>query len=427
MENQMKDLGKTGYRSNNANSQDYTKNNALTVRQNSDLLSSLSQSTINSMLYNWKFKIENGTFQIETGIRNISDLLPFNPSISYLSPLSPSSYYSSNISSNSSISSRDYDVEDMYRGEQGLLMSFGSDGQNSLMPLTIRLLTQCIKNSHTDNPKEFLLPRELLADPDYVINGFLNTYFACHNVYHPLVHENSFRNDLAQSKDPLTDLITLSICCFVCSSPCEHVASYTAQQRRNMADFFYTKAKNIIMDQFDLPEKRVENVVAINLLSKYLHMTLKFSEARQLVSISYQICLDLRQDYGDHPHAALSECFEASRHMYGEYISKDPSDAIKNTRTIKPVKDVNKLLYSRHVTAIICLRRLMDFIANEAVKDSCFHFPRWEYMDDEPIDTKRFASSQNWILDLFNHPFIYKYLLKKKKKKKKKKNNRMSS
>jgi hypothetical protein len=416
MENQMRDLGETGYRSSNTNSQKYTNNNALTVRQNSSPFSNISEETMNRMFYNWKFKIVNGTFQIETGIRNISDLLPFNSSISYLSPISTNYQYSSSSSSNSSISSRDssiyYDVEDMYRGEQGLLMSFGSDDQNNLVPLTIRVLTRCIKNSNTENPKQLLLPRELLEDPDYVINGFLNIYFACHNVYYPLVHENSFRSNLAKIKDPLTDLVTLSICCYVCSTPCEHIVYYSGQQRRNMADFFYTKAKNIVFDQFDSPEKRIENVVGINLLSKYLHMTLKFSESRQLISMSYQICLDLRQDYGNHPQAPLSECFEPSRHAHGNYMSNDPSDALKNNKNYKPVKDVNKLLYSRHATSTICLRILMNYIANEAVNETCFHFPRWEYMEDEPIQTKLFASSQNWILDLFNHPFIGHFMVK---------------
>lgn len=400
----MKELGKNTHHVSNIKNQDY---NVLAVRQNTGF----SSSSFNNIFYSWKFKIVNGNFQIETGIRNISDLLPFNSSISYLSPFSDDGSSCSHDSASSRNSNNNIDVEEMYRGGQCLMIGFGSDENNNVIPLGLRILASCGKNSNTNYPKQFLLPSELVSYPNYIINRLLHTYFTCHNVYYPLVHENSFRSNLAKTKEPLTDLVTLSICCYVCSVPCEHSARFSSQKRRNMADFFYNKAKSIVLEQFDDPEKRTENVVSINLLGKYLQMTLKFSEARRLISMAYEICLDLRHDYNQHSVAPLSDCFGPSKHTHNEYATKDINDPPEYSKDLKPIKDVNKLLYSRHATTTICLRMVVNYVTNDPGNDECYHFPRWEYMEDEPAQTKQLAKAQNWIIDLFSHPFISNFMV----------------
>lgn len=75
-------------------------------------LSELSNTMIQSLFQNWKISIKNGSFQIETGIRNISELLQFDPTISYLSPLSFESSSSVLSASNSFFYSKD----SYYRG-----------------------------------------------------------------------------------------------------------------------------------------------------------------------------------------------------------------------------------------------------------------------------------------------------------------------
>ncbi|KAL7334187.1 hypothetical protein PS15p_202991 [Mucor circinelloides] len=373
------------------------------VRRERQPLSELSNRMIQSLFHTWKVKIKNGTFQIETGIQNISELLQFHPSIAYLSPLS--NYYSNGSStaswsSNSSSCSED-NLNDFYRGcNAGIIMRFGREGTASLIPSTIKILTRCMKtrlvNSSTTSTA--VPPNALLLDPKALVNQLLDIYFKCHNKYNPLVHEPSHRAKLAMIEDPLTDLVTLGICSYVCSAACKHL-QLPFQERRKMGDYFHAKARSIILDQFDQPEKRLENVMGINLLIEYMHMTFKFDECRQLLAMAYQILLDLRNDYPEFRATGANACFEGGPHS-GHYTYAKHED---------PITDVDKMLFTRHVTISLYFNQLMDHIANDINDNECLHFPIWKYVADEPEETKRFVRAQNWVINLYNHSFVMNF------------------
>ncbi|KAL7312429.1 hypothetical protein PS15m_008189 [Mucor circinelloides] len=396
------------YRSKSRNLISDSSNNQSLVQNDKQPLSELSSSMIQGLFHNWKVRIENGSFQIETGIRNISELLQFDPTVSYLSPLGGFRYKSTSSSSSSSSSSMSCssfsDCDDMsgsyYRGcSAEFVMSFGKEGTGSLIPFTIKVLTRCIKTKPANPPSTLLLPNKLLLDPNGLVDQLLTNYFTCHNVYNPLVHEPTYRAKLANVEDPLTDLITLGICAYVCSTPCRHL-QFSPRERRSMGDFFHAKARNIILDQFDQPEKRLENVIGINLLIQYMHITLKFAECRQLVSMAYQILLDLRNEYPEFRATGPNACFESSPHS-GHYTY---------TNDQEPITDVEKMLFTRHVTISTSISRLMDYIADDIQDSECFHFPVWKYVDDECEETKRFVRSQNWIINLYNHEFVMHFV-----------------
>lgn len=396
------------YRSKSRNLISDSSNNQSLVQNDKQPLSELSSSMIQGLFHNWKVRIENGSFQIETGIRNISELLQFDPTVSYLSPLGGFRYKSTSSSSSSSSSmscSSFSDCDDMsgsyYRGcSAEFVMSFGKEGTGSLIPFTIKVLTRCIKTKPANPPSTLLLPNKLLLDPNGLVDQLLTNYFTCHNVYNPLVHEPTYRAKLANVEDPLTDLITLGICAYVCSTPCRHL-QFSPRERRSMGDFFHAKARNIILDQFDQPEKRLENVIGINLLIQYMHITLKFAECRQLVSMAYQILLDLRNEYPEFRATGPNACFESSPHS-GHYTY---------TNDQEPITDVEKMLFTRHVTISTSISRLMDYIADDIQDSECFHFPVWKYVDDECEETKRFVRSQNWIINLYNHEFVMHFVV----------------
>jgi hypothetical protein len=377
--------------------------------------SPLSEEMVQNLMYNWRFKIKNGSFRIETGIRNISDLLSYQPNIPYLSPFSSGSSISSSRSSVSGGSS--FDESETYRGgESGFLMQFGTDA-GELIPFTVRLLIQCAKKNY-EKPASLLLPSLLLLDSKIVIDQILKIYFSCHNVYSPMIHERSFMEKYQKLQDPMTDLISVSLCAYVCSAPCDHFF-FTPLERRSMADYFFQKAKSIILDQFDLPEKRLENVMSINLLSKYMHMTLKFKECLKWIMMAYQICLDLKNNfkYSKCAAAATSECL-ASSPTRSSSSFEDPTDThlfihLDPLPVDKP-NALEEMLFSRHLSITLCTRRLMDYISNEVMDDACFHFPRWQYMEDESEETIRYIHSQNWVLGLFNHPFIGNFMVRRK-------------
>ncbi|KAL7324662.1 hypothetical protein PS15p_209822 [Mucor circinelloides] len=358
-------------------------------RSRSSSSSHMSNTMIQSLFNNWKCKIANGTFQIETGIRNISELLQFNTSISYLSPL--------NYDSSSSVSSDD----SYYRGrDAGIVLNFEKEVKGSLIPFTITLMAKTITSAPSHIPVALLIPTALLLDPKSLVDQLLDIYFQCHNIFSPLVHEKSYRDRLATVQDPLTDPVTLSICSYVCSTPCQNV-SFTPREKRNMGDYFYAKARDIILDQFDQPEKRLETAMSINLLMQYMHITLKIGECRRLVSLSYHILVDLRNDYSDlRVPTDIDDTADVLDLPYSEPDNEE-----------EPIENVDKVLLARHLTVAAVLSRLLDYIVSDKSDKRGFHFPSWTYIADEPDSTKRFVRSQNWLIRLHNHKFVRNFLV----------------
>lgn len=301
---------------------------------------------IQNLIHQWKVQLENGTFKIDTGIKNISDLMSFQSNnISYLSP---------------------YANGDM-------MIQFSCKSTKTLVPFTLRLLTQCVRKvSHS--PDTLDLPNNLNLDTLVMtIDQIVEIYFNCHNAYTPLLHKSSFMDRYKQLDNPEDDLLSLSICAHVCASPCDHI-QYIPSERRKLADYFFKKAKLIILDQFDLPEKRLENVMAINLCSKYMHMTLKYGECRQLIAIAYQLCIDLNLDS----------------------TTQD---------------ELHQVLCSRHITMTAYVNRFMNYISSYVSYDAFLTLPDWKYMQDESEEIKQYIKAQNWLLSLYNHAFVVNFLV----------------
>lgn len=362
---------------------------SVTRMKNSNETHKLFESMIKSSMFTWKVRIKNGVFQIETGIRSISDLLSFHvdkETVQYLSQLG-------------SMSTTYNNDPETYRGESDIVVKFGPqlDRGSKLLPFTFKLLTLCAKHN-VPTPEALLLPYDLLMNPLDMMNRFIQTYFTCHNSISPMIHERVFMLKYNKLSDPFTDPLALSLCCYVCSSPCDHFDSYTIRERRNMSDYFFLKAKNIILDQFDQPDKRLENIMCINALTKYMQVTFKLKECRKLVAIAYQICWDLRDKYPVPVFDSFSRNVSI-RDVCGKFGSDTYNTYL------------DYVLYSRHVAITLSTRRLMDYYSNNTIDESALYFPRWLYLDDEPEQTKRFVQCQNWVLGMFNHPFVGKVMV----------------
>lgn len=342
----------------------------LSCRRNSSSLSksknnNYTQELIQNLVQHWSIEIENGNFHIETGIKTLKDLLYFQSSVS--SYVSPFSGYSSSSS------------------EDGLVINFGNISFESLIPFTMKLVTQFPKDYISTTRPQGIVFYEL----DATIDQLVSIYFSCHNTFTATLHTTSFLERYRQLNNPASDLLTLSICSYVCSAPCSHIF-YLPWERRKMADHYFTKARSIILEQFDMREKRLENMISINLLSKYLQMTLKYQECRKLITIGYQICLDLKPDY-----QALFD-----------------DENISNKSVQCPSEEqLNQILYSRHFILTMSVRRLTNNIFDIA-QDVHHHLPEWETMGDEIPITKKFIRAQNWFLILFNHPYIEQFMVK---------------
>ncbi|KAI8075709.1 hypothetical protein BDF21DRAFT_453732 [Thamnidium elegans] len=343
----------------------------LSCRRNNSSLSksrnnNYTQELIQNLVQHWSIEIKNGNFHIETGIKTLKDLLYLQSSV--LSYLSPFSGYGSADSSSGS--------------EDRLVIHFGNISFESLIPFTMKLITQSPKGHISTTQPQGIVFYEL----DVTIDQLVSTYFSCHNTFTATLHKTSFLEGYQQLKNPASDLLTLSICSYVCSAPCSHIY-HSPWERRKMADHYFTKARSIILEQFDMSEKRLENMISINLLSKYLQMTLKYQECRKLITIGYQICLDLKPDY---------------QTLFDENIPNESVQCLNEER-------LNRLLYSRHFILTMSVHRLTNNIFDIA-QDLHHHLPEWEIMGDELPITKKFIRAQNWFLVLFNHPYIEQFM-----------------
>ncbi|KAG2234987.1 hypothetical protein INT48_000229 [Thamnidium elegans] len=309
---------------------------------------------ITNLEHNWKLQINNGTFQVETGIKNISDLLFMQSNeIPYLSPMS--CYNSS------------FDDEE----ETKLLMHFSSKSFDGLTPFLTKMLAKYVNQKIKLQDSNYV-PDYLLSQPTMIVDHLVSTYFTCYNLLSPLVHENSFMKKYLLLETPLDDLITLCICNRVCGSPCNHI-HFTSHDRRAMADYFFEKAYSMILDQFDVPEKRLENVISINMLSRYMNEIFKYKEGDELISIAYQICLDLINEF--------------------KYPPQTPSYKYQ----------VDYALFTRHISITMSLRGIMNSLFDRPIDETSNFESKWAIVDDEPEETKRVIKSQNWFWNLFSH------------------------
>ncbi|KAG1474261.1 hypothetical protein G6F56_000460 [Rhizopus delemar] len=327
----------------------------LTIRNLEDELGSLksrtdtpiSQALANNPTYNWKIKINKGHFRIETGIQNMSQLLDYQPSIRYLSP----------------ISSKD---------KNSILVNFKTQDYGSLYSITGRILSKRLKNTTTDYLTPTIEPSFLGSRT--IMDQLINIYFSCHNINIGWLYETSFRKKYKQIDTPLNDLLCVAICCHVCTTPCHHL-DFTTRQRREMSDFFYLRTKDILLDQFDEPSKRLENVIASNLLFTYMHMTLKFIEYDSIITMAYHILLGLKAEY---------------------------------SKLETPPATVEYALYSRNLANNHCIRSVVDGVVGRMVTKQPLPFPKLEVFPDEREETKEFMKIQDWILYTHGQSFTDK-------------------
>ncbi|OBZ86599.1 hypothetical protein A0J61_05343 [Choanephora cucurbitarum] len=375
-------------------------------------LESIPTSALQHMSYRWKVKIEDGLFNIETGIKNVSDLIPLQSSLpQYLSPFnyqwdedlfdSRSSSISSSSSSSSSSSclldpmdrsrhgSSPKDEPDIYlNGESNLVFSFSRKDVDQSIFYTTRTVTRMLELKKVKEPDEILLPWKLLIDPKTVMLSFIEFFFSCDIVYRSLVYEPAFRKRMPLIQDYLSDPLALAICCYVCATPCDHDI-YTCQEKRNMADFFYAKARDAIMEHFDEYDKRLENVTAICLLTPHQHNMLRMIECRHLIELAYNICLDFQREYK------------------GPVLSED-IESFDNAALL--TDDLMHALLSRNLYHINLFRRFMCFVADEAPHETSLLTPRWCYLADESEEVKRYIQAQNWLMMIVEHPFFHQFM-----------------
>ncbi|KAG2234988.1 hypothetical protein INT48_000230 [Thamnidium elegans] len=339
--------------------------------QCTDLILRDHQSMFQTIQHQWSIQIRDGTFQLETGIKNVTDLLSiqFN-GISYLSPLS--CYTSSSSSETSSTTG----YSESTKGSR-MIMHFGAKISEGITPLSLKLFSQCTKANLNGNTLS-TLPNHLSLDPRSLMDQLITTYFMCHNEHIALIHQSTFIEKYTALKDPLQDLVSVCICAYVCSVPCNHTRP-SPLVNKAIGEYFFNLAKRIMLDQFDVHEKRLENVIGIGLISRYMRTYLMYHECSKFVDISYQICLDLQEEY------------------------KKPA--------LNYQDEVDRAVFSRHVVMIMAVRVMLQRIFFTDQKNPMLHFCSWVALDDEPEKLKKTVRFQNEFFRLMNHPYARQVLM----------------
>ncbi|CAO3595211.1 unnamed protein product [Absidia cylindrospora] len=88
--------------------------------------------------------------------------------------------------------------------------------------------------------------------------------------------------------------ITLAICCYMSVSYCRHLP-LTIYQKREYGEYYYLACREQIDELFDdsSPHKQLQVLISINLLFKFIGLTLKLKDGRKLATIGYLIALGL--------------------------------------------------------------------------------------------------------------------------------------
>lgn len=268
----------------------------------------------------------------------------------------------------------------------------------TIFPLTIKLArnhllynTQRRALQNGDQHGLFSTPDLLIQRPKWVVDRLVYMFLKCYNPSMTFVHHATYLAYYQQLKDPLACPVTMALCSYVC---CGHHNASTPgsdnndvyyddngmewfssmMDRRAMGEYFYRQCRHTLDDIFDDPQRRLETVMAINILKRFLMNTLRVSEMRKLETIAYLICVDLKPFYQSPAHAS---------------------------------KQVEREIYARHYAFSIWCHVAVDFFMDSISSHGDVDFIRLSILPGESEFTWKFLHLQNHFFDILLDPSVY--------------------
>ncbi|KAG2222448.1 hypothetical protein INT45_009460 [Circinella minor] len=210
-----------------------------------------------------------------------------------------------------------------------------------------------------------------------IMDHLVKLYVNRENSRRLLVHTPTYIQHYKDIHDPLTCPVTLAICVHtVCTA--RHVIKYSATERRQLADFYYDKCKDILFDRFDDPSRKLETLVTINILQHFvIFVLLRMTEARRFATIAFSICKDLEVDMNR-----------------GKYPK------------LKCEPQVLKVLLQRHYFYAESTLTMLDFMIDKNQTKSHVPVTYLDAMPDEDLQTKHFIEMHNHLLQLCTSPYM---------------------
>ncbi|KAG2215957.1 hypothetical protein INT45_004091 [Circinella minor] len=291
----------------------------------------------------WNLTVVDGKLRLETGITSIDELMTYmQASFRYLSPFT-----------------------NFFQTES---VRFESSSVN-MMIRAIRLVSQKIASRPIVPLPMYNLP--VLHDYRVIINQLVTTYFKYQNALYPILHAPTFLKHYQQLEDPMSCPTTLALCVNTLSIPRKAIG-YTAVEKRQLAEFFYTKCKEMLFDMFDDPTKKFETISVICLTHQYTtFLLMQFTEARRLSTMAYLLCLELYPAY-------------------------------QNKKMSYPMQ----IMFERHFICCESFMRTLDMLIEDTVDDHLPTIKHVEIAPDEDELTTQYLTMYNHILELLTSPFM---------------------
>ncbi|KAI9264958.1 hypothetical protein BDA99DRAFT_507317 [Phascolomyces articulosus] len=240
----------------------------------SDTTSTTTTTTTNTDYYEWNLSVVNGCIRLDGRIKDIDELLAYNQaSIRYLSPLYP-----------------------IFRQEpirfNGLPKSIAVASQ----ALVIRYAKPSDKPRHSmidrDTNKAAITNQFLKQQMDELVSLYMERY----NPFVGLIHAPSFLEHYHRTKNALSSPMILAVCIDTIAYFYPRL-KYSAEEKRQLAGFFYSRCRDLLLDMYDDPKYRLHAIISTNLVMQYLmELLLDFMEARRLLTMaivaSHEVDLD---------------------------------------------------------------------------------------------------------------------------------------
>ncbi|KAI8333587.1 hypothetical protein BC941DRAFT_433855 [Chlamydoabsidia padenii] len=396
----------------------------LSSASNDQALVSSSTGKRDDKDYQWDLTLVGGQLRLETSIRSFDELIAYGHALQkYLSPFS-------GVFDNTAF-------------------LFEQIQSQCLLPMTIQVISQTPPTSRRktlDNGASmiskyhYVLKRHhtavLLAAagiplPLSCIEEILQVYFTCINPALPMIHAPTYFAEYESTvrNDPNQHALTMAICSMVTSSTCRHLP-YDNYERRILADYFYQRAVDLLVDFFDDPERRLETLIVINFLSQYQQITMRVTDARKWCTIGFMIANDLKKEYKQHqsstppttpktndpptpsspsPVFSYPSPYSPSESQFSLPPSPTPSTSTATliSKLAKTTNDIDAALFSRHYTVILCFHKFMELIIerNPETREYMSSRPLL-FVEDECETSYIFICAYNYALEFITHPVV---------------------
>ncbi|KAG2226568.1 hypothetical protein INT45_005054 [Circinella minor] len=222
--------------------------------------------------FEWRLRVVNGCIRLDSRIRNIEELLIYHQAtIRYLSPFQPFFQFDR------------IQFKNMPRSIP--VVSTALIARYAKPPNTPRhTIMDYPEGFKTKNNSTLYNTTTLLKQTmDELITLYLDRY----NQFVGLIHAPSFLKHYHTLEDPLSSPMVLAVCIDTIAYFYPRL-KYSTEEKRQLAEFFYTRCRDLLLDMYDDPEYRLQAIISTTLLMQYLlEVLLEFAEARRLLTVAY--------------------------------------------------------------------------------------------------------------------------------------------